>query len=129
MQKTALVVDDSATVRQQVGVVLTQAGYIVVEAKNGIEGIEHIQKHEIDCVVCDVNMPNMNGIEMVRTLKQDAAYQTLPIIMLTTEGSTELIMEAKRAGSAGWIVKPFKADLLVAAVDRLTRLSTVSASH
>ncbi len=128
MQKTALVVDDSATVRQQVSVVLTQAGYLVVEAKNGIEGIEHIQKQEIDCVVCDVNMPNMNGIEMVRTLKQETAYQSLPIIMLTTEGSTELIMEAKRAGSAGWIVKPFKADLLVAAVNKLTQLSSATAT-
>ncbi len=127
IQKTALVVDDSATVRQQVGVVLSQAGYRVIEARDGVQGIEQLHHHTVDCVICDVNMPQMNGIEMVRSVKRETAFQSLPIIMLTTEGSTDLILEAKHAGSAGWIVKPFKADLLVAAVDKLTQISTACA--
>ena len=78
-------VDDSATVRQQVGVALTQAGFVIMEARDGEEGKAKIDKGGIDCVICDVNMPNLNGIDMVADVKEDARHQQLPIIMLTTE--------------------------------------------
>ncbi len=120
MSATVLVVDDSATVRQQVGTALTQAGLGVVEARDGAEGKAKINGGGIDCVVCDVNMPVKNGIEMVEEVKSDAKHKNLPIVMLTTEGAKDLIARAKKAGAAGWIVKPFNAAMLVSAVKKLT---------
>jgi two-component system chemotaxis response regulator CheY len=120
MSATILVVDDSATVRQQVTAAVTQVGFQVVEARDGVEGKARIEAGGIDCVICDVNMPNKNGIEMVEEVKANAKFAKLPIIMLTTEGAKELIARAKTAGASGWIVKPFKANLLVAAVQKLT---------
>lgn len=120
MNVTVLVVDDSATVRQQVTVALTQAGFQVVEASDGSQGLNRAKQGGIDCVISDVNMPIMNGIEMVTLIKQDPILSSTPVVMLTTEGSKELIAKAKQAGASGWIVKPFKAEMLVAAVRKLT---------
>jgi len=120
MSSTVLVVDDSATVRQQVSAAMSLAGFKVVEARDGVEGKSRIEAGGIDCVICDVNMPNKNGIEMVQEVKANAKHAKLPIVMLTTEGAKELIAQAKKAGACGWIVKPFKADLLVSAVKKLT---------
>ena len=121
MGSTILVVDDSATVRQQVTTALVQVGFEVVEAADGRIGKHRIEAGGISCVICDVNMPNMNGIEMVQAVKSDSVNASLPIVMLTTEGAPDLIKQAKQAGASGWIVKPFKADMLVAAVEKLTR--------
>lgn len=123
MSATVLVVDDSATVRQQVGAALSVVGLNVVEAVDGVDGAKKIRAGGISCVVCDVNMPNKNGIEMVEEVKKDAAFANLPIIMLTTEGAKDLIVRAKAAGASGWIVKPFKPDMLVAAVNKLAGLA------
>lgn len=123
MSATVLVVDDSATVRQQVATALLQAGFQVVEAGDGVQGHNRVKQGGIDCIISDVNMPNMNGIEMVTAIKQDPASSHLPVVMLTTEGSKELIAKAKQAGASGWIVKPFKADMLVAAVNKLTAVT------
>ncbi len=119
--KRILVVDDSATVRQQVGLALGQAGFEIVEAENGADGADAIARDAtIAAVVCDVNMPKMNGIEMLQKVKSEALRPGLPVLMLTTEGNPKLIEQAKAAGAKGWIVKPFKAELLVAAVKKLT---------
>lgn len=121
MSKTILIVDDSATVRQQVGMALTQAGFSVLEAVDGVDGKDQIEKNDnIALVVCDVNMPRMNGLDMVQQVKADARNEGLPILMLTTEGDPSLITKAKKAGAKGWIVKPFNADLLVNAAKKLT---------
>jgi two-component system, chemotaxis family, chemotaxis protein CheY len=120
MNITVLVVDDSATVRQQVATALSQAGFQVVEASDGSQGLNRAKQGGIDCVISDVNMPIMNGIEMVTLIKQDPILSSTPVVMLTTEGSKELIAKAKQAGASGWIVKPFKAEMLVAAVRKLT---------
>lgn len=121
MSKKVMVVDDSATVRQQVGAALSQAGFEVVEAVDGEDGATKIQAMaDLSLVVCDVNMPRMNGIEMLEKVKASGQRPNLPIVMLTTEGQPELIARAKQAGAKGWIVKPFKADLLVAAAQKLT---------
>lgn len=125
MKANILVVDDSASVRQQVRITLTQAGFSVVEAADGAIGAQLIAQGGIDCVVCDVNMPNMNGIEMLQAVKSQPQNEDLPIVMLTTEGSKELIVQAKQAGASGWIVKPFKAELLVAAIEKLTATAAV----
>ncbi|GAB5496089.1 MAG: response regulator [Phycisphaerales bacterium] len=119
MSKKVLVVDDSATVRQQVGAALKQAGFDITEAVDGMDGKSKIDTGGFSCVICDVNMPNMNGIEMVESVKSDARHSSLPIVMLTTESAKDLITRAKSAGAAGWIIKPFKADMLIAAVEKL----------
>ena len=119
MAKKILVVDDSATVRQQVGLVLQQEGLDIEEAVDGVDAIKKISKESFDCVVADVSMPNMNGIEMIGAIKSRPESSSLPILILSTEGAKEMIAQAKKAGASGWIVKPFKADLLVKAVCQL----------
>jgi two-component system chemotaxis response regulator CheY len=117
--KKILVVDDSASVRQQVGLALTQAGYAVIEAGDGLEGLSMLERGGVAMVICDVNMPRMNGLEMVEAIKRDPKHASLPIVVLTTEGHPALVERAKKAGAKGWIVKPFKAELMVSAVSRL----------
>jgi two-component system chemotaxis response regulator CheY len=118
--KKVLVVDDSATVRQQVGIALKEAGFDVVEASDGAEGAAKIASDQtIGMVILDVNMPRMGGLEMLESIKRDGKNSGMPVVMLTSEGQQELIERAKRAGARGWIVKPFKAELLVAAVKKL----------
>jgi two-component system chemotaxis response regulator CheY len=120
MAKKILVVDDSRTVRQQLGGLLTGAGYEVVHASDGIEGVETISAMpDLSLVICDVNMPKMNGVDMLTLVKQDPKNAKLSVLMLTTEGQPALITRAKQAGARGWIVKPFKEDLLLATVRKL----------
>jgi two-component system chemotaxis response regulator CheY len=121
MSKKVLVVDDSASVRQQVTMALSQAGFSVIEAVDGQDGIDKISAtNDLAAVICDVNMPRMNGLELVEKVQASNLPRRLPIVMLTTEGQPALIQRAKKAGAAGWIIKPFKADLLIQAVQKLT---------
>jgi two-component system chemotaxis response regulator CheY len=122
MAKTILVVDDSGTVRQQVSMALKQAGFLIVEAADGQEALAAIESNRaIDMVVCDVNMPNLNGLEMVERVKSNPDHKSLPILMLTTEGQPSMIKRAKEAGAVGWIVKPFDANQLVQTAKHLTK--------
>lgn len=119
MSTKILVVDDSLMVRQQVGRALTAAGFTIVDAGDGTDALEKLATTpEVALVVCDVNMPRMSGIEFLENVRRDG--KTLPVVMLTTEGQPELIQKAKSLGAKGWIVKPFKPELLVAAVKKLT---------
>ncbi len=119
--KKVLVVDDSATVRQQVKAVLVPGGFEVLEACDGTEGAEAINRIvDLTAVICDVNMPRMDGLEMLESIKSDPKHKALPVVMLTTEGQSELVQRAKLAGAKGWIVKPFKPELLLAAIRKLT---------
>ncbi len=121
MGKTILVIDDSATVRQQVGLAVKQAGFDIVEAADGLEGLDRLKNvADIALVVCDINMPNMNGLDMLEQVQKDGKYTSIPIIILTTEGQPDQVARAKKAGARAWIVKPFKAELLAAAVNKLT---------
>src|SRR5690349_12203128 len=114
MAKTVLVVDDSSTVRQQVALALKQAGFAILEAVDGQDALRTIESQSpIDMVVCDVNMPNMNGLELVEKVKSRPQHKALPILMLTTEGQPAMMKRAKQAGAVGWIVKPFDASQLV----------------
>jgi len=118
MSTTILVVDDSATVRQQIRLALSPAGYQIVEASDGLQGLEMIRSRpDLAMVICDVNMPNMNGIEMLRNVAKEA--HAVPVIMLTTEGNPALIRQARASGAKGWIIKPFNAELLVRAVAKI----------
>ena len=121
MAKKVLVVDDSETIRQQVRLTLTDSGYAVVEAVDGMDGLEKIRQNtDLSLVISDVNMPRMSGLEMVTEL-QRTGYQ-VPILMLTTEGQVTMIQQARAAGAKGWIVKPFKPEILGTAVGKLVRL-------
>ncbi len=96
---------------------LTQAGFAVTEAVDGVDGLAHVAGSAM--VICDVNMPRMNGLEMLERLHADPKYAGIPVLMLTTEGQPSLVERAKKAGAKGWVIKPFKADLLVAAVKKI----------
>jgi two-component system chemotaxis response regulator CheY len=120
MCKKVLVVDDSVTVRQQVTTALSAAGFDVVEAVDGVDGTAKLDTtSDIALVICDVNMPRMNGLEMVERARTNPRCAGIPIVMLTTEGDPALVSRAKAAGARGWIVKPFKPEHLVAAAKKL----------
>ena len=117
--KKILVVDDSDTVRQQVRQSLIPAGYDILEAVDGMDGLEKLRSNgDLAAVLCDVNMPRMSGLDMIASAHTEGLLT--PIIMLTSEGQPSLIRRAKESGARGWIVKPFKVDLLVAAVNKIT---------
>lgn len=121
MAKTVLVVDDSGTVRQQVSMVLKRAGFEIAQAADGREGLAMVDSNRnIDMVICDINMPLMNGLEMVEQIKGKPENKSLPILMLTTEGQLSMIKRAKAAGAVGWIVKPFNPAQLVQTAIHLT---------
>jgi two-component system chemotaxis response regulator CheY len=112
-----LVVDDSETVRRQVHQALEPAGYEVVEAVDGADGLEKIRASgDLGLVLCDVNMPRMTGLEMIARARAEGF--TTPIIMLTSEAQPSLVRKARESGAKGWIVKPFKVELLLAAVNK-----------
>jgi two-component system, chemotaxis family, chemotaxis protein CheY len=116
--KRILVIDDSQTIREQVSHVLTQAGFETIEASDGVEGLDAFARvPETAMMICDVNMPRMNGLEMVEALQKAGTHP--PIVMLTSEGQPRLVQRARSAGAVGWIVKPFRSDLLLAAVRKI----------
>ena len=121
MSRTILIVDDSVSVRHSVSVVLKRAGFTMVEAADGQEGLAMVDSNRnIGMVICDINMPNMDGLEMLEKVKSKPENQSLPVLMLTTEGQMALVKRAKQAGAVGWIVKPFNASQLVQTVSKLT---------
>jgi two-component system chemotaxis response regulator CheY len=120
MGKKILIVDDSRTIRQQVNFTLSKGGFTVVEAEDGKDGIAKLKENpDVAMIISDVNMPNMNGLEMVEAIGADSGLSHPPIVMLTTEGAGELVERAKKAGAKGWLVKPFKPEQLVAVVTKL----------
>lgn len=120
MAKTILIVDDSETVRQQVGTALEQAGYVVVRAVDGSDGWLQLAKRPFDLAIFDVNMPRLGGLELLERVRKDASLRHIPVLMLTTEVRREAIERAKAAGAKGWMTKPVKLDALVATVERVT---------
>lgn len=114
-----MVVDDSATVRAQVSRALTQAGFETVQAVDGLDALDKVTTSDADValIVCDVNMPNMSGIEFLEAAKGRGL--SAPVLMLTTEGQPQLMQRAKAAGARAWIIKPFKAEILIEAAKKL----------
>jgi two-component system chemotaxis response regulator CheY len=119
MSKTVLSVDDSASVRQMVKLTLTDAGYHVIQASDGAEGLVKARETPFDVVVTDINMPVMDGLALIRELRQLPSYKGVPIIFLTTESDEGMKREAKDAGATGWITKPFHQEQLVAVVKKV----------
>lgn len=126
--KKVIVVDDSRVVRQQVRAALAELPIEIVEAADGQEGEANIRAAgaEAALVICDVNMPLVSGILLLRNLKADATTRDVPVLMLTTEGHPDLVREARQLGAVGWLVKPFKPNLLVEAVKKLAKLGEVA---
>ncbi|MFO1399844.1 MAG: response regulator [Steroidobacteraceae bacterium] len=119
MSKVILAVDDSASMRQMVGVTLRSAGYDVVEANDGQEALDYARQHAVDLVLTDVNMPRMDGIRLVSELRSLPTYRLTPLLLLTTESSPERKAQGKQAGATGWMVKPFNPDQLLATLARV----------
>ena len=119
MAKTILIVDDSASVRQVVGISLKQAGYDVIEGVDGKDALKKLTGLKVHLIISDVNMPNMDGISMVKAIKQMPAYKFTPIVMLTTESQDAKKKEGQEAGAKAWIVKPFKPEQLLGVVQKL----------
>ncbi|MFV2057700.1 MAG: response regulator [Thiohalomonadales bacterium] len=119
MAKTILIVDDSASLRQVVAIALKGAGYDVIEAADGTEGLAKLDGKKINLIISDVNMPNMDGITMVKEIKKKANYKFTPIIMLTTEAGASVKEQGKAAGVKAWVVKPFKPEQMLDAVSKL----------
>jgi two-component system chemotaxis response regulator CheY len=119
MAKTIMVVDDSASLRQVVGIALKGAGYDVIEAGDGKDALGKLKGQKVHLIVSDVNMPNMDGISMVKAIKQLPHYKFTPIMMLTTESDTGKKMQGKAAGAKAWLVKPFQPPTLLNAVSKL----------
>jgi two-component system chemotaxis response regulator CheY len=118
---TILTVDDSPGIRQMIKVVLGPAGHTVIEAGDGAQGLEKAKANHPSLVITDLNMPVMNGIELIKALRVLPSLPGLPIVFLTTESSDAIKQEAKAAGATGWITKPFRAKQLLAAVGQLLR--------
>jgi two-component system, chemotaxis family, chemotaxis protein CheY len=119
MSKTIMVVDDSASLRQVVGITLKGAGYSVIEGSDGRDALNKLTGQRVNLIISDVNMPNMDGISFVSAVKQLDAYKFTPIIMLTTETEDGKKAQGKAAGAKAWVVKPFKPDVLLNAVQKL----------
>lgn len=119
MTKTILIVDDSASVRQVLGIALRGAGYQVIEGSNGEEALTRLDGQKVHLIISDINMPIMDGISFVKAVKQLPAYKFTPIMMLTTESQEDKKLQGQAAGAKAWIVKPFQPVQLLAAVNRL----------
>lgn len=119
MAKTIMIVDDSSSVRQVIGITLRGAGYEVLEGCDGKDALTKLDGRKVHLIISDVNMPNMDGIAFVKQVKQLANYKFTPVIMLTTESAEEKKREGQAAGARAWVVKPFKPDVLLNAVQKL----------
>jgi two-component system chemotaxis response regulator CheY len=119
MAKTILIVDDSASLRQVVGIALKGAGYDVIDACDGVDALKKLDGRKIHLIISDVNMPNMDGITFVAQSKQLPAYKFTPVIMLTTEAGDAKKQAGQAAGAKAWVVKPFQPAQMLAAVGKL----------
>lgn len=119
MTKTVLTVDDSRTMREMLMLALQDAGYRVVQAEDGVHGLEVLQAENPDIVITDINMPRMDGFGFIEGLRADPAFSGVPVLVLTTESDAAKKQRAREAGATGWIVKPFDPVRLVDAVRRV----------
>lgn len=119
MGKQVLIVDDSPSIRSIVKLTLTNAGYSVIEACDGQDAINKLEGQKVHLIVSDVNMPNMDGITFVKTIKQNPEYKFTPVLMLTTESETSRKLEGKAAGAKAWLVKPFQPPKFLSTISKL----------
>ena len=119
MSKSILAVDDSASIRQMVAFTLKSSGYDVVEAVDGMDGLAKAKARSFDLILTDQNMPRMDGLTLIKSLRALAQYKTVPVLMLTTESSDAMKVQGKAAGATGWLVKPFDPQKLIEVVKKV----------
>jgi two-component system, chemotaxis family, chemotaxis protein CheY len=119
MGKKIMIVDDSNAVRQSLAFALKSAGYEVLEASNGVDALILMKEHAIGLFISDVNMPEMDGITLLKKIKEDRENKHAPVIMLTTENDNKMITLGKEAGAKAWMIKPFQVEQLIEAVKKL----------
>ncbi len=121
MAQHILIVDDSESIRELVAYTLESSGYNVVKGSDGVEALEKLNGSEFNLVITDLNMPNMDGIQLIQEVRKKEGYSTIPILMLTTESQQSKKEEAKAAGATGWIVKPFVPEKLLEVIKKIIR--------
>lgn len=119
MAKTILIVEDSASIRQVVGMTLKNAGYDIIEGVDGKDALTKLDGRKVHLIISDVNMPNMDGITFLKNVKTLASYKFTPVIMLTTEAGDAKKSEGQAAGAKAWVVKPFQPAQMLTAVSKL----------
>ena len=118
MGKTILAVDDSASIRQMVSFTLKSSGYEVIEAVDGMDGLDKAKAKTVNLILSDQNMPRMDGLTLIKSLRALPQYKTVPILMLTTESSDAMKQQGRAAGATGWLVKPFDPQKLIEVVKK-----------
>ena len=121
MAKNILIVDDSESIRELVGLTLESSGYHVEKGIDGIDALRFLDGREIHLIITDLNMPNMDGIELIKEIRAKGGYSSIPILMLTTESQVAKKEAAKAAGATGWIVKPFVQEKLLEVIKKVIR--------
>jgi len=119
MSKKIMTVDDSSSIRQMVSFTLKNAGYDVIEACDGKEALAKLESSDVNMVITDLNMPNVDGIGLIKGIRASSRYRYTPVIMLTTESQETKKLEGKSAGATGWIIKPFKPEQLLAVAKKI----------
>ncbi len=121
MEKHILIVDDSESIREIVALTLVSSGYAVAKGCDGVDALQRLDGREFNLIIADLNMPNMDGIQLIREVRKKEGYTTIPILMLTTESQQSKKEEAKAAGATGWIVKPFVPEKLLEVIKKIIR--------
>lgn len=122
MGTTILIVDDSLSIRQSTRFILEQGKYSVIDTCDGEQGLKALMENDVNLVITDINMPNMDGLTLVRKIRELPSKKFIPILVLTTESQGSIIDEGKKAGATGWIVKPFNADKLLETIRKVVGL-------
>jgi two-component system, chemotaxis family, chemotaxis protein CheY len=122
MSKVIMTVDDSVSIRQMVSFTLKREGYDVVEAVDGVDALKKLNgDNPVHMMITDLNMPNMDGIELIKNVRANAKYKFMPVIMLTTESQEERKQAGKAAGATGWIVKPFQPEQILGVIKKVLK--------
>jgi two-component system chemotaxis response regulator CheY len=121
MSKKILVIDDSESIRELVSMVLENGGYAVDRGSDGLSALKLLDGRKVDLIITDLNMPNVDGISLIREVRKMNQYTTTPILILTTESQTALKEEAKAAGATGWVIKPFAGEKLLAVINKVIK--------
>jgi two-component system, chemotaxis family, chemotaxis protein CheY len=119
MTKRILTIDDSKTIRDMLMLTLADAGFDVLQAVDGKDGLDVLDREQVDVVITDINMPKMDGYEVIRHMRSNSAHKTTPILVLTTESEADKKNLARAAGATGWMVKPFDPDRLIATINKV----------
>ncbi|OJV13680.1 MAG: response regulator [Alphaproteobacteria bacterium 33-17] len=119
MTKIAMTVDDSKTMRDMLAFTLAQNGFQVLQAEDGVQAISVLDNKKVDVIITDLNMPNMDGLTLIKKLRENPTYKFTPILMLTTESDDTKKSEGKAAGATGWLVKPFNPEKLMQVISKV----------